>query len=45
MPDPTKIAAKFWKALKSDMTVMLALPGVEDSGGQPMTAQLEASSA
>jgi general stress protein 26 len=38
MPSPTEIETKFWKSLKSDMTVMLGLK----SGGhaQPMTAQI-----
>jgi len=39
MPSDSDIKAKFWKHLKSDMTIML---GVEGSGeAQPMTAQLE----
>jgi len=39
MPSDSEIKAKFWKHLKSDMTIML---GVEGSGeAQPMTAQLE----
>jgi general stress protein 26 len=41
MPSPTEIEEKFWKALKSDRTVMLSLAGVEDGMGQPMTAQIE----
>jgi len=41
MPTPQEIEAKFWKALKSDMTVMLGLDGVEDGHARPMTAQLE----
>ena len=40
MPDETEIEAKFWKALKSDMTVMLGLARVEEGHAQPMTAQL-----
>lgn len=32
---------KFWKALKSDMTVMLGLDGAEDGHTRPMTAQFE----
>lgn len=40
MATPAEIEAKFWKALKSDRTVMLGLVGVEDGVGQPMTAQL-----
>ena len=39
MPDEREIAAKFWKALKSDMTVMLGLAGSEQRA-QPMTAQI-----
>lgn len=41
MPSDTEIEAKFWKALKSDMTVMLGLVGVEEGHAQPMTAQLD----
>lgn len=40
MSTPVEIEAKFWKALKSDMTVMLGLPGREGGEAQPMTAQL-----
>ena len=39
MTEPQEIEAKFWKALRSDMTVMLGLDGVEDGHAQPMTAQ------
>ena len=35
------LEARFWKALKSDMTVMLGLDGVEDGHARPMTAQFE----
>lgn len=35
------LADKFWKALKSDMTMMLGLVGVEAGHAQPMTAQLD----
>lgn len=35
------LAEKFWKALRSDMTVMLGLSGVEEGHAQPMTAQLD----
>jgi general stress protein 26 len=40
MHSEQELEAKFWKSLKSDMTVMLGL--TEDRGGhaQPMTAQL-----
>lgn len=41
MPTPQELEAKFWKALKSDMTMMLGLDGVEDGHARPMTAQLE----
>ncbi|WEK00726.1 MAG: pyridoxamine 5'-phosphate oxidase family protein [Candidatus Sphingomonas phytovorans] len=41
MPDTQDITAKFWKALRSDRTVMLGLDGVEDGRAQPMTAQLD----
>jgi general stress protein 26 len=38
MPNEQEIEAKFWKALKSDRTVMLGLAGGLHHG-QPMTAQ------
>ncbi len=41
MPNDKEIEAKFWKALKSDMTLMLGLDGVEDGHARPMTAQIE----
>ena len=41
MPSQAEIEAKFWKALKSDMTVFLGLDGVEDGHARPMTAQIE----
>jgi general stress protein 26 len=41
MASPQEIEAKFWKALESDMTVMLGLDGVEDGHARPMTAQLD----
>jgi general stress protein 26 len=41
MPTPQELEARFWKALKSDMTVMLGLDGVEDGHARPMTAQVE----
>ena len=40
MSTETELAAKFWKALRSDMTMMLGLVGVDDAASQPMTAQL-----
>ncbi len=41
MADKRELQEKFWKALKSDMTMMLGLVGVEESHALPMTAQLE----
>jgi len=41
MTTTTEIEEKFWKALKSDMTVMLGLVGVEEGHAQPMTAQFD----
>lgn len=38
---PQELEAKFWKALKSDRTVMLGLEGVEDGHTRPMTAMIE----
>jgi len=45
MPDTAEIAAKFWKALKSDRTVLLGLPEVEGGHARPMTALFEAENA
>ncbi len=41
MPTPQELETKFWKDLKSDMTVMLGIDGVEDGHTRPMTAQLD----
>jgi len=41
MTDQADIEDKFWKAVKSDRTMMVALVGVEGGMGQPMTAQLD----
>ncbi len=41
MVDREELQEKFWKALKSDMTVMLGLAGVDESHTRPMTAQLD----
>jgi len=41
MPTPQELEQKFWTALKSDMTIMLGLVGVEDGHARPMTAQLD----
>ena len=40
MTDEAQLKTKLWKALKSDMTVMLGLAGVDEGHSQPMTAQL-----
>ncbi len=41
MTDELELREKFWKALKSDMTVMLGLAGVDEGHTRPMTAQLD----
>lgn len=41
MPTPQELEAQFWKALKSDMTMMVGVDGVEDGHARPMTAQVE----
>lgn len=41
MSNGAEIETRFWKALKSDRTLMLGIVGVEDGVGQPMTAQTE----
>ncbi len=41
MNTPQELEHKFWKALKSDRTVMLGLDGVEDGHARPMTAQAQ----
>lgn len=41
MPDDAKITRKFWKALRSDMTVMLGIGGDHGVAPRPMTAQLD----
>lgn len=41
MPTPKELEWRFWKALKSDMILMLGLDGVEDGHARPMTAQFE----
>lgn len=41
MTNETEMEEKFWKALRSDMTVMLGLTDVEDGHSRPMTAQFE----
>lgn len=41
MTDQAEIEHKFWKALRSDMTMMLGLVGVDEGHTRPMTAQLD----
>jgi general stress protein 26 len=41
MTNPAELEQKFWKTLKSDMTLMLGVDGMEDGHTRPMTAQLE----
>ena len=41
MHTPEELEKKLWKALKSDMTMMLGLDGAEDGHTRPMTAQFE----
>jgi general stress protein 26 len=41
MPTQVEFAERFWKALRSDMTMMLGLDGIEDGHARPMTAQVE----
>jgi general stress protein 26 len=41
MTDEVQLRTKLWKALKSDMTVMLALSDIDEGHSQPMTAQLD----
>ena len=41
MPSEAEIEKKFWKALKSDRTVMLGLDEVERAQPRPMAAQFD----
>jgi general stress protein 26 len=41
MPTEKEFEDRFWKSLKSDMTMMIGLDGVEDGHARPMTAVLE----
>lgn len=41
MTDEARIAAKFWKSLKADRTIMLGLAGSDGAESQPMTALIE----
>ena len=34
MPTPQELESKFWQALKSDMTMMVGLDGVEEAFGR-----------
>ena len=41
MNTPRDLEKKFWKALKSDRTLMLGVDGVEDGHSRPLTALTE----
>ena len=41
MATPEELEKKFWKSLRSDMTVMLGLSGAPETLTHPMTAQLD----
>ena len=41
MDKEAEIAEKFWKALRSDRTMMLSADGIEEGQSQPMTALLD----
>lgn len=41
MTETRDLEAKFWKALKSDRTMMLGIDGAQDGHARPMTAQFE----
>ena len=41
MTTDADLEKKFWKALASDMTMMVGIDGVEDGHARPMTAQLD----
>ena len=41
MATPRELEKKFWKAVKSDMTMMIGLDGIEDGHARPMTAQFD----
>ena len=41
MGKEAEIATKFWKALRSDRTIMLGLTDAEEGHAQPMTAMLD----
>lgn len=44
MSNDRELEQAFWKALKSDRTVMLGLDGLENGHARPMTAQIEGDS-
>ena len=41
MTTASELKAKFWKAVKSDMTMMIGLEGQEKGHTRPMTAQVD----
>ncbi|KRE20434.1 general stress protein [Bosea sp. Root483D1] len=41
MPTPNELEAKLWKALRSDMTVMLGIQAAGDNLMRPMTVQID----
>ncbi|HYM85429.1 MAG TPA: pyridoxamine 5'-phosphate oxidase family protein [Pseudoxanthomonas sp.] len=41
MHTPHELEKKFWKALKSDRTMMVGVDGMEDGHSRPLTAQIE----
>src|SRR5262249_34587517 len=41
MKTEARLAAKFWKSLRSDRTVMLGLVGADEGHTQPMTALVD----
>jgi general stress protein 26 len=41
MPTSEELETRFWRALKSDMTMMVGLVGVDDGHMRPLTAQIE----
>lgn len=41
MPSPQELETRFWTSLKSDMTMMVGLVGVDDGHMRPLTAQIE----
>jgi general stress protein 26 len=41
MPTPQELSEEFWKALRSDMIVMLSAADVDEGHARPMTAQLD----